>query len=141
VTTVAESRLSIVSPYLRCSQPMPPPSVSPATPVCVTIPPVVARPNAWVAWSSSPHSTPPSTFALRASGSTRMPFISPRSITIPPSQTDSPGKLWPPPRTATGSPLRRANATAATTSSNFAQRAIRAGERSIEPFHTFRSSS
>ena len=39
---------SIVSPCLRWSHPMPPPRVSPATPVCVTIPPVVASPNAWV---------------------------------------------------------------------------------------------
>ena len=33
VTTSAPTRLSQDSPYLRCSQPMPPPSVSPATPV------------------------------------------------------------------------------------------------------------
>ena len=45
---------------------MPPPSVRPATPVCVTIPPVVARPNAWVSRSSSPQSTPAWTLAVRA---------------------------------------------------------------------------
>ena len=38
---------------------MPPPSVRPATPVCVTIPPVVARPNAWVSRSSSPRARRP----------------------------------------------------------------------------------
>ena len=44
-----ESRLSIVSPYLRMIQPRPPPSVRPATPVWVTMPVVTASPNACVA--------------------------------------------------------------------------------------------
>ena len=77
----------------------------------------------------------------RASGSTWMPFISQRSITIPPSQTERPGKLWPPPRTATRRPVARANRTAAMTSATPAQRAISAGRRSIDPFQTRRCSS
>ena len=70
-----------------------------------------------------------------------MPFIGARSITIPPSQTDSPGKLWPPPRTASGRPVLRANAVAALMSSAPVHRAMRAGRRSTEPFQTFRCSS
>jgi hypothetical protein len=71
----------------------------------------------------------------------RMPFIGPRSMTMPPSQTERPGKLCPPPRTATGIPLVLAKRTAARTSATPAQRAITTGERSIEPFQTFRWTS
>ena len=46
VTTSAASRLSTVSPCLRMSQPMPPPKVTPPTPVWLTMPPVVASPCA-----------------------------------------------------------------------------------------------
>jgi hypothetical protein len=70
---------------LRISQPMPPPSVSPATPVVDTSPPVVARPNACVSWSKLFHVTPASTRATRRAGSTRMPCIGERSMTRPPS--------------------------------------------------------
>ena len=38
----------MVRPYLRLSQPKPPPSVSPATPVVELIPIGTASPNAWV---------------------------------------------------------------------------------------------
>ena len=38
VTRSTDTRWSTESPYLRWIQPIPPPSVSPATPVCVTIP-------------------------------------------------------------------------------------------------------
>ena len=38
VTTSAESRLSTVMPYFRLSQPKPPPSVRPATPVVELMP-------------------------------------------------------------------------------------------------------
>ena len=44
VTSSAATRLSHARPCLRSSQPEPPPSVSPATPVVDTRPPVVARP-------------------------------------------------------------------------------------------------
>ena len=44
VTTSAATRLSQARPCLRSSQPEPPPSVRPATPVVETRPPVVARP-------------------------------------------------------------------------------------------------
>src|SRR3954468_20302883 len=70
-----------------------------------------------------------------------MPLIGPRSMTIPPSQTDAPGKLCPPPRTAMTRSFCLANLTAAMTSATPAQRAIRAGERSIDPFQTLRPSS
>ena len=51
-------------------QPIPPPRVSPATPVWVTMPLGTARPNACVARSTSPSSAPAWTRAVRASGST-----------------------------------------------------------------------
>ncbi len=44
VTTSTDSRLSMVMPYLRLSQPKPPPSVSPARPVVELMPVGVARP-------------------------------------------------------------------------------------------------
>ena len=100
VTTSAPTRLSQARPYLRISQPMPPPRVKPPTPVVETRPPVVARPYAWVSWSTSAQTAPPPTVARRASGSTRTPFIGERSITIPSSTVENPATLWPPPRTA-----------------------------------------
>ena len=101
---------------MRRIQPIPPPSVSPATPVCVTIPDGTASPNACVSLSSSPSSTPACTRAVRFSGSTRTPFIGGRSIINASSATDRPGNECPPLRTATGSPLSRPNFTAAITS-------------------------
>ena len=68
VTTSAATRLSHARPCLRISQPMPPPSVKPATPVEETSPPVVASPWAWVSWSTSAQTAPPPTVARRASG-------------------------------------------------------------------------
>ena len=44
---------------------MPPPRVSPATPVVEMIPPVVASPKLCAAWSKSPQSQPPCTRAIR----------------------------------------------------------------------------
>lgn len=72
---------------------MPPPSVSPPTPVVEMMPPVVARPNAWVAWLKSPHVAPPSARAVWSRKSTRTPRIEDRSITTPPSQVPKPGTL------------------------------------------------
>ena len=47
VTMSTETRLSEVNPYLRDSQPKPPPRVSPATPVVELMPVGVASPKAW----------------------------------------------------------------------------------------------
>ena len=58
----------MVSPSLRVRWPMPPPRVSPPTPVLEMIPAGTARPNAWVAWSTSPSRAPPSTRAVCATG-------------------------------------------------------------------------
>ena len=110
-------------------------------PVWLMMPPVVASPNCCVARSSSPHSTPPAARAVRAAGSTRIAFISERSIITPPSTTAWPATAWPPPRTETGRSRSRAKRTASTTSSAPAQRAISAGRRSIAPFQTRRASS
>ena len=59
VTSSAASRLSQARPCLRSSQPEPPPSVRPATPVLDTRPPVVASPCSWVARSTCAHVAPP----------------------------------------------------------------------------------
>ena len=68
VTTSAATRLSQARPNFRIVQPMPPPSVKPATPVEETRPPVVARPWACVSWSTSAQTAPPPTVARRACG-------------------------------------------------------------------------
>ena len=52
-------------PYMRISQPRPPPSVSPATPVVEIAPPVVASPCACAAASKSRQRAPPCTRAVR----------------------------------------------------------------------------
>lgn len=66
VTTVAPTRLSQVRPQYLSSQPLPEPSVSPATPVLVTRPPVSARPCSWVAASTIPQVAPPPTVRSRS---------------------------------------------------------------------------
>ena len=137
VTTSRRRSWSTDSPCLRMIQPIPPPRVSPATPVDVTMPAGAASENACVSLSSSPSRTPACTRAVRATGSTRTPFIGDRSMTNASSATLSPGKLCPPLRTATGTPCSRANRTAVITSATPAQRATRAGRRSMEPFQTF----
>ena len=120
---------------------MPPPSVSPAIPVVEMMPPVVASPNACVAWLKSPHVTPPSARAVRVRGSTLMPRIGDRSMTVPPSFVPKPGALCDPPRTDTSPPRSRPNRTAAITSPGFAQRTTTAGIRSCIALYTFRASS
>ena len=80
---------------------MPPPRVSPPTPVVEMMPPVVASPNGYVAEFRSPHVAPPETRAVWVRGSTRTPRMADRSMTTPPSHVPKPGTLWPPPRTAT----------------------------------------
>ena len=59
VTTSKERTLSQAQPYWRASQPIPPPSVRPPTPVCETLPAVVASPYCWVAASRAPSNAPP----------------------------------------------------------------------------------
>src|SRR5215216_5245330 len=87
VTTSTEVRLSHVNPYLGESQPYPPPSVKPPTPVVVTRPPGVASAKSWVSRSNSPHSAPALARALRDVGSTRTPLRLERSISTPSSTT------------------------------------------------------
>ena len=67
-TTSAASRLSIVRPYPRVRWPIPPPSVSPPTPVVEMIPHGTARPCSCVAASTSPQVAPPPTRTVRALG-------------------------------------------------------------------------
>ena len=75
------------------SHPMPPPSVKPAIPVLPTTPPVVARPCTWVSRLSSFHKTPPWARAVRARGSTWIPFIGDRSISRPSIERGMPGDV------------------------------------------------
>ena len=89
-TTCADSRLSIVSPCTRVSQPQPPPSVRPPTPVWLIVPAGTARPCSCVAASSCPNDAPPPTRARRACGSTTTWWIGLRSIISPPSGTAAP---------------------------------------------------
>ena len=99
---------------VRISQPMPPPSVSPAMPVVETTPPVVARPNACVSRSNSPQVRPASARARAPRRDRRgCPSSRDRSIIRPPSQTPLPAALWPPPRTDSSSSCSRAKLTAA----------------------------
>src|SRR5881396_3824200 len=141
VTISASSRLSHASPCFRIRIPKPPPSVSPAIPVSETIPPVVARPCAWVARSRSRQVAPPSAVAIRRPGSTCTPFIEDRSTTRPPSQIAVPETPCPPPRTDSGTPWSRAKVTARTTSCVPRQRTIIKGFRSIISFQIRRASS
>jgi len=104
VTSSAPVRLSQVAPNRRASQPIPPPRVSPASPVWLTMPAVTARPCRWVAASNSPFRTPAPARASRRDGSTWTWRMARRSITRPPSQTARPATPWPPDRTATGRP-------------------------------------
>src|SRR5207302_1514826 len=104
VTTSTAVRLSHERPYLRPMRPTPPPSVSPATPVSAAVPAVVASPKACASRSNSPSSTPDSTRARPARGSTRTLRMDDTSTTRPPSQPDCPDRLWPPPRTAVSRP-------------------------------------
>jgi hypothetical protein len=94
-------------------------------------PPVAARPKACSSWFSSPQVTPPSTRAVRATGSIRTDFMRERSMTRPPSHIELPATLWPAPRTATSSSCERAKFTALITSATPAQRTIKSGRRSI----------
>jgi hypothetical protein len=93
VTTSAESRLSQVSPYFPLSQPSPPPSARPDSPVTDTTPVGVASPNACVWRSRSASVMPVCTVATRRAGSTLPPFIGDRSSMTPPLQTALPATL------------------------------------------------
>jgi hypothetical protein len=103
----------------------------PPTPVVEMIPPVVAPPNGYVAWKTSPQVAPPSARTVRARGATRTPLIRERSTTTPPSFVPKPGTLCEPPRTERSSPLSRAKPTAAITSAALVGRATTRGRRSI----------
>src|SRR5213594_917941 len=141
VTRSTPRRLSQARPCFRARKPDPPPRVSPATPVAGTTPPVVANPARCAAASNSPQVTPPPTTAVRRSSSTRMSFISDRSITRPSSHTAFPDTLCPPPRTAKANPWSLAKPIDWITSSASLHRTITAGLRSIIAFQIRLASS
>src|SRR3954469_17305304 len=140
-TTVALTRLSIVSPYARVRWPIPPPSVRPPTPVVPMTPAGTAQPCSWVAASTWLSFAPPPTRTIRALASTSTVSIAERSRTSPSSTLPSPAPLWPPPRTATRSPRSRAKAMAAATSCSSTQYTIPAGCLSIIALYRARASS
>ena len=140
-TSSTSSRLSQASPHSRSSQPEPPPSVRPATPVDETRPPVVASPCGCVARSKSLQVAPPPTVAVFASGSTSTLFMRRMSMTSPPSTVLAPATLWPPERIATSRPLACAWASAAWTSATDSHWAMSAGRRSIMALKIERASS
>ena len=80
---------------------MPPPSVSPPTPVVEMNPLGVASPKAMGGMVDlAPGTAAFDAHRVLAAGSTRMPFMRERSTTRPSSQVPRPGPLCPPPRTA-----------------------------------------
>ena len=68
VITSARTRLSQVKPCRPDSQPMPPPSANPPTPVSPNVPPTTARWCAQAAGSTSSHNAPPPTRTSRSFG-------------------------------------------------------------------------
>ena len=102
-------------------------------PVVDTTPPTVARPNAWVAWSRSPHRQPPWARADLFRGSTRVPRIDDRSRTTPPSFVPNPGTLCEPPRIDRSAPVSPAKRTTGMTSAWSEGRTIAFGRLSIIP--------
>src|SRR6516164_2391498 len=87
------------------------------------------------------HEAPPSTRAMRVTGSIRTDFIDERSITRPPSQSEVPATLCPVPRMATKRPCERAKFTAPITSATPAQRTMKSGRRSIIALWILRAAS
>ena len=113
----AASSESIVRPWWRISQPMPPPSVSPPTPVCEIWPAGTASPCPWVAASSSLSRAPPPTRTVLVSGSTLTELSARRSMHSAPFLTERPETECPPLRIVNFRPLARAARIAAATSS------------------------
>src|SRR5215472_3918678 len=90
-------------------------------PTSESVPPGTAKPEVWVARSSSPHNTPAWARTVLPRTSISIAFINDRSMTSPPSQTAVPAQLCPPLRTAANSSRSLANRTAEATSAWFAQ--------------------
>ena len=126
---------------LRGRCPMPPPNVSPATPVEPTTPPGVTRPNACVAESKSSQVAPPCERAIRPSPSTSTLRISERSITSPPSQDAVAGRVVASSADGHLERVRRAKSNAVATSPAPRQRTMTAGRRSMSALKQRRAAS
>jgi len=79
VTSSTKTRASMARPYLRTSQPMPLPMVSPAMPTLLVSKNGVARPCSAAAAVYVSARSPGWAHARRRSGSMCMPFVAPRS--------------------------------------------------------------
>ena len=121
------------------TQPMPPPRVSPPTPVWETCPNGIASACGAAASPTSLRSAPPPTRAVAFAASIEIAFINERSSVSPPSDIEWPGRLWPPQRTAISRPASRALRIAVETSLTVRGRAISAGRRSAIAFHSVRA--
>src|SRR5690606_10268137 len=89
------------------SHPYPPPSVSPPTPVWLTVPPTAAGPRFPRARSTSPHAAPPCTFQAFAAGSPETALMFERSMITPPSRELAPPVECRPPATVKSTDLAR----------------------------------
>jgi hypothetical protein len=121
------------------TQPIPPPSVKPPTPVCEMWPKGIVNALGLAASAMSLRSAPPPTRAVRVAGSTLTELSSERSIVIPPSAIEWPAMLWAPQRIAISSPASRAARIAHPTSSSSAGRTISSGRWSIALFQSVRA--
>ena len=127
---------------VRSSQPLPPPSTKPPTPVVETRPPVVARPYGWVARSRWLIVAPPSTRTDCGSGMDR-------HLVHPAQVDDQTAVVEGHARHAVAAAAHRdragpgpaRTARTRTTSASFAHCAITAGRRSIIALKTDRASS
>ena len=85
--TIARHPVGAAQPALSSSERQIP------IPVVDMTPPAAARPKGCVSRSRSPDVAPPSARTRRPATSTRTPFISDKSITMPPSQVANPATL------------------------------------------------
>ena len=130
VTSSAATMWSIVRPYLRTIQPMPPPSARPPMPTLAASPVVSASPCGWAAAAMSAEVAPGCTHAVALAASTVTPRISLISMTTPSSTTLWPARLWPPLRIESRKSCARANRIASATSVVSSAPTIIAGRRS-----------
>ena len=112
---------------------MPPPSVRPEMPVVEMIPPVVARPKAWVAWLKSPQVAPGVGAGrlvprIDAHGA-HLRHVDDQAAVVRPES----GPAVPPPRTERSSPCSRAKFTAAMTSATCSAFTMPSGRLSNMP--------
>ena len=125
---------SVAMPWALVRRPAP---RDPRRPVRLTTPDGVASPCRWVARSTSPQAAPAGRGRAPLEASTiDAPQRRTRSMTTPPSHNAVPTTLCPPPANGDRQPLGERIGERASRVVPPAQRAIRAGWRSMAPFHS-----